>query len=138
MVDIINGSVAMMATLTPMATEAVSGGAVHLCTTVMASVRPAEGEPSLRPTATLLVLLSILRPKEAIGGAWRKAQDSVEEAAKRHALDAAFQQSVHSCSYLVDIPGLLAVGGRTNRGGTDCDPETTIQLAQQRWGEGTL
>ena len=45
--------------------------------------------PRRRPTATLIVLSSILRPREVMGKAFTQAPDSLIEAAKRRALDVA-------------------------------------------------
>ena len=45
--------------------------------------------PRRRPTVTLKVLSSILRPREVIGRAFNQAPDSLDEAAKRWALDCA-------------------------------------------------
>ena len=45
----------------------------------------------MRPTATLMVLLSSLRPREEIGRAFSQAPDSLVEAAKRRAIDVALE-----------------------------------------------
>ena len=42
--------------------------------------------PSLMPTATLMVLLSILRPREEIGKAFSQAPDSLVDAANKRAV----------------------------------------------------
>ena len=91
MENVIDGSMAMMTALTPSAAKAMGGEMIHCSTTVVACVRSTEGDPSLRPTATLMVLLSILRPREEIGRAFSQAPDSLVEAAKRRAIEVALE-----------------------------------------------
>ena len=91
MENVIDGSMLMMAALTPSAAKAMGGEMIHCSTTVVAGVRSTEGDPSLRPTATLMVLLSILRPSEEIGRALSQAPDSLVEAGKRRAIEVALE-----------------------------------------------
>ena len=81
--NVVNGSMAVMAAHTPTAAKSMSGEMVHFRATMLASVGLQRGTPSLRPTATRIVLLSILRPREEMGRTFSQAPDSVVEAARR-------------------------------------------------------
>ena len=124
-----------MAALTPSAAKAMGGEMIHCSTTVVAGVRSTEGDPSLRPTATLMVLLSILRSRDEIGRAFSQAPDSLVEAAKRQAIEVALEALSNRESAVADIRS-SGSWMRYQRGEGGHDPETTVQQHRQHWGEG--
>ena len=87
MYDVIQCCVAMVAIFAFLATEAMCALMVHLHTTMVAAVGVERVEPKCKPTATLIMLLSILRLREVIGRAFNQGPNSSVKAAKRRALD---------------------------------------------------
>ena len=76
--------------------------------------------PRRRPTDTLIMLSSILKPREEMGRAFNHAPDSLVEAAMRRARDCAsgaliLQHRIGHRRYFGGIPDLLAMGSRSHR-----------------------
>ena len=80
--NVVNGSMAVMVAHTPTAAKAMSGEMVHFRAIMLASVGLQRKTPNLMPTATRIVLSSILRPREDVGRAFSQAPDSLVVAAR--------------------------------------------------------
>ena len=110
----------MVTPLTPDTAEAMRAQVIHLSPTVEISMRMTEGGAKAEDNTTLIVLSSILKPREEMGRAFNQAPDSLVEAAMRRARDCAsgaliLQHRIGHRRYFGGIPDLLAMGSRSHR-----------------------
>ena len=89
MYNVIEYSMPMVTPLTPDTAEAMRAQVIHLSPTVEISMRMTEGGAKAEDNTTLIVLSSILKPREEMGRAFNQAPDSLVEAAMRRARDCA-------------------------------------------------
>ena len=88
--EIIKGCMSGVTTLALPAAKTMETQVVYLRPTVLALVWMTQHMPRRIPIAILMVLLSILRPSEEIGGAFNQAPDSFLQAANKRPRDLSF------------------------------------------------
>ena len=120
MENVIDGSMAMMAALTPSEAKAMGGKMIHCSTTVVAGVRSTEGgtksEANCNPDGIIVHSEAKGGDREGIQPSSRLSCGGSQKTSYRSGIGGTFQQGVSSGRHLVGIPGLLAVGGGTNGG----------------------